>query len=53
MNGHGRGTCPICHREYNLTKNGHIRHHPMLRRNSRQIVVSCDGSGQPPQETQR
>jgi hypothetical protein len=41
----GRGTCRVCNREFNLLKNGKVRHH------SDQGEYRCAGAGDWPKET--
>ena len=47
---HGRGTCPVCRRDMNLTKDGKLRHHggPTGSGYMRPRAYLCKGAGQVP-----
>lgn len=46
---YGRGTCPACGREMNLTKHGALRHHSGDIWEAGRPRI-CAGSGKPPKE---
>lgn len=49
---YGRGTCPACHRDMNLNKDGTIRHHggPTGSGYLKPRAYRCKGAGQKPKE---
>ncbi|MFH8336929.1 hypothetical protein [Streptomyces sp. AM6-12] len=52
---YGRGTCPVCHRDMNLLKNGTLRHHggPEGSGYMRPRTYRCKGAGQKPTLTSK
>jgi len=46
----GRGECPVCGREFNLTKKGKVRAHVDLSTTAWRGHMWCDGIGQDPRE---
>lgn len=47
----GRGTCRVCNRQFNLLKNGKLRHHGGIDSLGFSGAYRCVGAGDWPKET--